>query len=65
MDCFKYNCPLRVNETSNSNKCECFNCQNRDSGFWSITWNRTLTKKDEMDEIKRKSDPNYGVGVEC
>lgn len=66
MDCFNHSCPFRVNETSSWNRCECTACPNRDNGnyAYTITWNKTLTKE-EMDEIKRKLDPNYGVGNWC
>ena len=43
MDCFNYSCPFRVNETSNTNRCECIACQNRSSNDFIITSNRTLT----------------------
>ena len=43
MDCFNYSCPFRVNETSNTNRCECVACQNRSSNDFIITSNRTLT----------------------
>lgn len=31
MDCFNYSCPLRVNESSNVNRCECIYCTNRNN----------------------------------
>ena len=43
MDCFNYSCPFRVNETSNTNRCECVACQNRSSNDFIITSNRILT----------------------
>lgn len=65
MDCFNHSCPFRVNESSSLNRCECIACPNRYIGkYYSITWNKTLTKE-EMDEIKRSIDPNYGVGNWC
>lgn len=64
MDCYNHSCPFRVNESSSLHRCECVTCPNRDSGYYTLTWNKTLTKE-EMDEIKRKLDPNYGVGNWC
>lgn len=64
MDCFNHSCPFRTNDSSSLHRCECIACPNRDSGEYAITWNKTLTKE-EMDEIKRKLDPNYGVGNWC
>ena len=64
MDCFNRSCPFRVNETSSLNRCECVACQNRDSGIYTITWNKTLTEE-EMVEIKRRLDTNYGIGNWC
>lgn len=29
MDCFRFTCPFRVNESSNMNRCECVACPNR------------------------------------
>ena len=43
MDCFNHSCPFRVNETSNTNRCECVACQNRSSNDFIITSNRILT----------------------
>ena len=42
MDCFNHSCPFRVNETSNTNRCECVACQNRSSNDFIITSNRIL-----------------------
>lgn len=65
MDCYNYTCPFRVNKTSSLNRCECLACPNRNDYYTTfITWNKTLTKE-EMDEIKRMNDPNYGVGNWC
>ena len=64
MDCFNHNCPFRINETSNLHRCECIGCQNRYHGNFTFSWNRTLTKE-ELDEIKRKLNPNYGDGNWC
>lgn len=47
MDCFNHSCPVRVNETSNANRCECVACQNRINNDFIITSNRTLTN-DEL-----------------
>lgn len=58
MDCFNYECPFRVNETSSAIRCECIACPNRSSADRLIVSNRTLTKE----EIERMSDTNYGVG---
>lgn len=43
MDCFNHSCPFRVNETSNTNRCECVAYQNRSSNDFIITSNRILT----------------------
>ena len=43
MDCFNHSCPFRVNETSNTNRCECVACQNRSSNDFIITSNRILS----------------------
>ena len=43
MGCFNHSCPFRVNETSNTNRCECVACQNRSSNDFIITSNRILT----------------------
>ena len=61
MDCFNFNCPFRVNETSSCNYCACLACPNRDRHEYTITSNRTLTDK-EIAEMKAKLDPDYGVG---
>ena len=65
MDCFNFNCPFRVNETSSCNYCACLACPNRDRHRdrheYTITSNRTLTDK-EIAETKVKLDPDYGVG---
>ena len=65
MDCFNHPCSLRINNSSNFHRCECVGCPNRNSGNYVIAWNRTLTTDEEMDEIKRKLDTNYGVGNWC
>lgn len=64
MDCYNHSCPFRVNESSSLYRCEYIACPNRDSGIYTMAWDKTLTKE-EMDEIKRKLDPNYGVGNWC
>ena len=50
MDCFNHSCPFRVNETSNTNYCECTACQNRSNSDFTITSNRTLTN-DELAKL--------------
>lgn len=52
MDCFNRSCPFRVNETSNTNRCECVACQNRSSNDFIITSNRILTD-DELARLTR------------
>ena len=49
MDCFNYECPFRVNETSNTNRCECIACPNRCTNDVVIASDHTLT----YEEIKR------------
>ena len=61
MDCFNFNCPFRVNETSSCNYCGCLACPNRDSHEYTIASNRTLTYR-EIAEMKARLDPDYGVG---
>ena len=65
MDCFNYSCPFRVNETSNTNRCECVACQNRSSNDFIITSNRTLTD-DELAMLTalRSEDAPTVNGVE-
>ena len=65
MDCFNHSCPFRVNETSNTNRCECVACQNRSSNDFIITSNRTLTD-DELAMLTalRSEDAPTVNGVE-
>lgn len=52
MDCFNHSCPfrIRINETLNVNQCERLACQNRSTGDFTITSNRTLTD-DELAKL--------------
>ena len=56
MDCFNFNCPFRVNETSSCNHCQCLACPNRDSHEYIITtyWG-VMTMYDEL--VKRLREP--------
>ena len=66
MDCFNHSCPFRVNETSNTNRCECVACQNRSSNDFIITSNRILTDDElAMLTVLRSEDEDYGIGNYC
>ena len=66
MDCFNHSCLFRVNETSNTNRCECVTCQNRNNGDFIIISNRTLTNDElEMLNALTSGDKNYCVGNWC
>lgn len=62
MNCYNYNCPFRVNKTTNVYCCERIGCPNRTDGYIVHTSNRTLSV-DEMVAIKNKDNPDYGVGI--
>ena len=61
MDCFNYECPFRVNETSSATLCECTACPNRCTNDVIIVTDHTLTEQ----EIKQVTDSNYGIGNWC
>lgn len=68
MDCYNYNCPFRFTQLPTSaTRCDCIACQNRYTETTYIVSNRTLTKKEMDEQIKKKyeTDWNYGVGVWC
>ena len=63
MDCFNHSCPFRVNETSNTNRCECVACQNRSNSDFTITSNRTLTDDELARIIRNIGNEDYGIGI--
>ena len=66
MDCFNHSCLFRINETSNTNRCECVTCQNRNNGDFIIISNRTLTGDElAMLDALRSKDEDYGIGNWC
>lgn len=58
MDCFNHNCPFRVNDTSNANRCECVACPNVVKNDVVLVSNHTMTEK----ELKYEIDSDYGIG---
>ena len=60
MNCYNHSCPFRVNETSNTNRCDCVACQNRSNSEFFISINRTLTD-DEVSMLTalRSGDEDY------
>lgn len=68
MDCYNYNCPFRFTQLPTSaTRCDCIACQNRYTETSYIVSNRTLTKKEIEEQLKKKyeTDWNYGIGVWC
>ena len=41
MDCFRFTCPFRVNESSSMNRCECVACPNRTTDHAVFATNST------------------------
>lgn len=62
MDCYNYNCPFRVNKTTNSYYCACIFCSNRTDDYIIYTSNHTLSA-DEIAKIKNRDNLDYGVGI--
>ena len=62
LDCFKYACPFRVNETSNANRCECTACPNRCAYDLIFVSDHTMSDEKiqkQISESRRMSDPDY------
>lgn len=68
MDCYNYNCPFRFTQLPTSaTRCDCIACHNRYTETNYIVSNRTLTREEIEEQIKKKyeNDWNYGRGEWC
>lgn len=56
-ECKNMQCPFRVNETSNKNRCDSYGCERRyiDSCGYIVS-NRTLTDEEVRKLSRRKTD---------
>lgn len=46
MDCFRFTCPFRVNESTSMNRCECVACPNRTSDHTQFATNAIMPESD-------------------
>lgn len=57
MDCYNYNCPFRFTQLpTSSTRCDCIACQNRYTETSYIVSNRTLTKKEIEEQLKKNTE---------
>ena len=66
-DCFNHNCPFRINETNNVNRCDSISCPNRCNNIFIISSNRTLTDNElailEAQRTEDKTKMNNWISV--